>query len=176
MSETKASVLITGANGFVGSRLCRKFLAEGYHVIAGVRRTADLSLLHELDVTYRYGDITKPETLAEMFTGVDYIIHNAGVTKVKHSRAFFEINEGGTRNVFEAVAKHNPRVKKVVYISSLAAAGPAEDNRPIDENDPPRPITTYGKSKLAGEGVALSFAERFNQANNHLCHHKRCRD
>ena len=86
------------------------------------------------------------------------------VRKVKRRRAFFEINEGGTRNVFEAIAAHNPQVKKVIYISSLAAAGPATDNRPLDENDPPRPITVYGQSKLAGEGMALSFAERFNVA------------
>lgn len=156
----ESSVLITGANGFVGSRLCRRFLDEGFRVIAGVRKTADLSLLKGLTVEYRYGDVTQPETLPEMVAGVDYIIHNAGVVKAKRARTFFDVNEEGTRQLFEAVAAHNPQVKKVVYISSLAAAGPSIDGLAVTESDPPHPITTYGRSKLAGEQVALSYASR----------------
>ncbi len=161
MSTDKPSVLITGANGFVGSRLCRTFLREGYHVIAGVRKTSDLRQLQQLDITYRYGDVCQPETLPQMVTGVDFIVHNAGVVKVKRTERFFEVNEVGTRALFEAIAEHNPLVKKVVYISSLAAAGPSDGKSPRVEDDPPNPITAYGESKLAGEKVALSFSDRF---------------
>ena len=89
MSDSSLSILITGANGFVGARLCRKFIDEGFRVIAGVRKTADLSSLKEINVEYRYGDVTKPETLPEMVSGVDYIIHNAGLTKAKNKQQFF---------------------------------------------------------------------------------------
>lgn len=162
MSEEVPSALITGANGFVGSRLCRKFLDEGFHVVAGVRKTADLSLLDGLDLEYRYGDVTQPETLGDMVAGVDYIVHNAGVTKVKRKETFFSVNHQGTKSLFEAIAKHNPQVKKAVYISSLAAAGPSIGDKPLTEEDQPRPMTSYGRSKLAGERVALSFSNRFN--------------
>ena len=162
MPDSKPSVLITGANGFVGARLCRLFLDEGCRVIAGVRKTANLSQLEKLDVEYRYGDITRPETLPEMVSGVDYIVHNAGVVKAKRERTFFEVNEKGTRSLMEAIAQHNPLVKRVVYISSLAAFGPSQIGHPLTEDAPPQPLTAYGRSKLKGEQVALSFADRFN--------------
>lgn len=157
---TRECVLITGANGFIGARICRTFLDQGYDVIAGVRRTADLSLLSGLPVNLRYGDITKPETLPEMVRGVDRIIHNAGLVKATRPEQFFAVNEQGTRNLLEAVAAHNAGVKRIVYVSSLAVAGPSAPGRPVKETDPAKPITTYGRSKLAGELVALSFAGR----------------
>jgi len=160
--DSKRSVLITGANGFVGSRLCRHLREAGYHLIAGVRKSADLSLLRALDVEYRYGDITTPDTLPEMVNDVDCIVHNAGITKAKRKQRFFEVNEQGTRSLLEATLKHNPGVKRVVYISSVAAAGPSLPGHPIRESDPPHPITTYGESKLAGEKAALSFADRLD--------------
>jgi len=160
MSEPKETVLITGANGFVGSRLCAHLISQGFHVIAQVRRTSDLSLLRDLKVEYRYGDITELRTLPEMVAKVDYIVHNAGLIKAKRRQTFFDVNEQGTRSLLEVVEKHNPTVRRIVHISSVAAAGPSQPGRPVTESDQPHPITTYGESKLAGEKVALSFADR----------------
>ena len=162
MSDSNPSVLITGANGFVGSRLCRKLASESFHVIAGVRKSADLSLLQGVEVEYRYGDITRPETLPAMVSGVDYVVHNAGVVKAKDPRTFFSVNETGTKSLFEAIAERNPAVKKAIYISSLAAAGPSRGSGPVTEDDQPQPISTYGRSKLKGERAALSFSSGFN--------------
>lgn len=162
MNENKPSILITGANGFVGSRLCRKFLDQNYNVIAGVRKNSNLKKLDQLDVQYRYGDVLMPETLPDMVAGVDYIIHNAGVVKAKNKETFFNVNELGTESFLKAIEKNNPTVKKVIYISSLAAAGPSLNNKPVTESDMPRPITTYGHSKLAGERRTLSFSDRIN--------------
>ncbi len=162
MNQSAQSILITGANGFLGAQLCRKFLESGFHVIAGVRKTADLSMLEELEPEYRYGDVRSAESLAEMVTGVDYVIHNAGVIKAKKKRMYYDVNEKGTANLFEAISRHNPDVKKVIYVSSLAAAGPSRDGQPVTESDKPNPITIYGSSKLAGEVAALSYKEKFN--------------
>jgi len=160
MSDTRESVLVTGANGFVGSRLCAHLIQKGYHVIAQVRRTSDLSLLKDLSVEYRYSDVTAPETLPDMVRGVDYIVHNAGVIKARRRETFFAVNEQGTRDLLSSVVAHNPKVKRVVLVSSVAAAGPSTPGCPVRETDTPHPITTYGESKLAGERVALSFANR----------------
>ena len=161
-NSLRERVLITGANGFVGASLCQQLLNDGFKVFAGVRKSANLDLLDGLDVEYRYGDVTNPESLIELVKDVDYIIHNAGIVKAKKKQSFFDINETGTHCVFEAILKYNPNIKKVIYISSLAAAGNSVKNRPVTENDNPHPITAYGYSKLAGEKIALFYKDKLN--------------
>lgn len=160
MSNGKPSVLVTGANGFVGTRLCHLLLKDGFAVIAGVRKSSDLTSLESLNIEYRYGDVTLPESLPAMVADVDYIVHNAGITKARNKDDFHRINEQGTLALFEAASKHNQALKKIVYISSLAAAGPSVDGCPVMEDDKPHPITTYGRSKLGGEQAALGFADQ----------------
>jgi nucleoside-diphosphate-sugar epimerase len=139
-------------------------LEKGYHVVAQVRQNSNLALLDGLEVERRQGDITRPETLPDVVRGVDYVIHNAGLLKSRRRETFFEVNDRGTRNLLQALQRHNPEVRKVVHISSVAAGGPSRPGRAVKESDPPHPITTYGESKLAGEKTALSFADRFNVA------------
>jgi nucleoside-diphosphate-sugar epimerase len=158
---SKESVLITGANGFVGSKLCSRFLDEGYRVIAGIREGCDATRIIDFDIEYRFGDITEPDTLGAMTAGVDYIIHNAGLVKTKNPQNFFKINRDGTTNILEAAGK-NGSLKKFVLISSLAAAGPSKFGKPLTEEDEPQPLSVYGQSKLESEKEVLQRADRIN--------------
>jgi nucleoside-diphosphate-sugar epimerase len=160
-NDKKASILITGANGFVGSRLCRRFIDDGYNVIAGIRKGCDDSLINDLKIERRFGDITRPETLADMVAGVDYIIHNAGLVKARKIEEFDLVNRQGTKNILRAAEK-NGNPKKFILISSLSAAGPSEKGKPLTEDDPPRPITAYGRSKADAEAEALAFKDKVN--------------
>jgi len=95
-----------------------------------------------------------------MVAGCEYIIHNAGLVKASSLDQFFRVNERGTESLCRAVAEHNPSVRKLVYVSSLAVMGPSIDGSPIVENMTPSPLTTYARSKLAGEYAALRFSDR----------------
>ncbi len=159
--QIKEKVLITGANGFVGSHLCRAFLDEGYHVIAGVREGCDISMIEDLDLEYRFGDITLPKTLPEMVSGVDYIVHNAGLVKARDPKFFYTVNKQGTANIMAAAADVSG-LKKLIYISSGAAAGPSYPGKILTEAEEAHPLTEYGRSKLAGEQAVLNLIENVN--------------
>lgn len=154
------TVLVTGANGFIGSRLCRLLAANGYAIRILCRETSDLTLLKDIPLTKIIGDITRPETLPQAVAGVDYVLHLAGLIRARKISDFYFVNQQGTLNLANAVKNHNPGIKKFVLVSSLAAAGPASGT-PRKESDPPGPITDYGRSKLAGEEALRPFYDHF---------------
>lgn len=153
-------VLVTGANGFVGAHLVEALLLRGYEVRAQVRRTSDLSFLKGLEPELVYADLRQPETLLEPVSDCQVIYHVGGITKARNPSDFYRVNQKGTRNLLGAVAQANPNLERFVHISSQAATGPSRSNNPKSEDEPPRPITDYGRSKLGGEKEVLKFQDR----------------
>jgi nucleoside-diphosphate-sugar epimerase len=155
------TVLITGANGFVGSHLCEQFLIAGFRVKALVRKTSNLSNLKNLDIQYCYGDLNSADSLPDAVRGADIIINNAGITKALNLRRFEIVNAIGTLNIAKAAVEHAPKLSRFIQISSTAAVGPSTSLTPLTEASEPHPLTSYGRSKLAGEKIILSYADKF---------------
>lgn len=150
------TVLVTGANGFIGSRVCRLLAASGYAVRILCRETSDLKLLADIPYTKAIGDITKPDSLPPALFGVDYVIHLAGLVKARKVEQYFEVNQKGTLNLVNTIKNHSLPIRKFVLVSSAAAGGPST-GRPRTEADPAAPLTTYGRSKLAAEEAIRPF-------------------
>ncbi|HUU46853.1 MAG TPA: NAD-dependent epimerase/dehydratase family protein [Acidobacteriota bacterium] len=155
------TVFVTGANGFVGSHLARSLVAAGHQVRALVRPQADRALVADLPIEWVGGDLDDRDALRAGCDGADWVAHVAGRVKAPDRQAFFHANETGTRNLLESAIEAAPQLERFVYVSSLAAGGPVYDGQPRSESDPDHPITDYGESKLAGEKVAMSYADRF---------------
>lgn len=152
--------LVTGATGFIGSHLVESLIAHGYDVTCTVRKTSDLTWLKGLNITLVEADITDRESLVAPVQLADYIFHLGGITKAKKESDYYKINADGARILFEVCLEHNPGIKKIVHVSSLAAGGSAIPGRPRTETDTDSPLTYYGKSKLEGEKYAVEYSKQ----------------
>lgn len=151
-------VLITGANGFVGSWLA-SFLAERKHEVRClVREGSDRSALSHPDVKVVPGDVTQPDTLGPALEAVDVCYHLAGIRRGTTRDDFFRVNAEGTRLVAEAMVR--AKARRLVLCGSLAASGPSLSGRPRREEDPFAPEEWYGESKAEAERVLFSFKDR----------------
>jgi nucleoside-diphosphate-sugar epimerase len=146
-------ILLTGASGFVGSHIFDTLHARGLPTALLLRPTSDKRFIahHLPEVEVRTGSIGDPDSLRNALAGITHVVHCAGATKATRVSGFYEANQVGTGNVVAAVNEQKGRVQRLVHISSLAAAGPATREKPAREGDAPRPVSEYGKSKLAGE-------------------------
>lgn len=149
-------VLVTGATGFLGSHVADQLCARGDEVRALVRRSSKVDHLEKLGVELAYANLEKGEGLDSALDGVDAIVHCAGVVKALDEAGFHEVNAGGTRHLVDAARRLKRPLKRFVYISSHEAWGPAEPGVMPTEEMEARPITMYGRSKLAGEKFVLA--------------------
>ena len=147
--------LVTGATGFIGSHLVEELLKRGHSVACLVRKTSNLQWIDGLNVRLIYGDCAIKESLLNAAADFDYIFHLAGLTKAANEKDFFSANALGTENLINAVIEKNPAVKRFVYLSSLAAAGPSCNGAPSKETGEPKPVSAYGRSKLEGERIVM---------------------
>ncbi|HEV3050780.1 MAG TPA: NAD-dependent epimerase/dehydratase family protein [Longimicrobium sp.] len=156
MSRT---ALITGATGFVGGHLVRRLAAAGWHVRALVRATSDTRVLDEVGAERVHGDLGATDAIREGADGADTVFHLAALTIAKGEEPFQRANAQGTRNVVQGVLAATRRPRRLVYLSSYAACGPARHGRPRGTDETPEPLTAYGRTKLLGES-AVRQAER----------------
>lgn len=151
--------LVTGASGFIGHHLVRALRERDTQVICLVRKTSHVDRLDRLGAELVYGDITDFNSLVEPISECAVVYHLAALTTALSLEQLLRVNEFGSRNVAQACAQaKDPPV--LVMLSSLAAAGTSTDGTPLTESDEPRPISRYGRSKLAGEKVLTTYASR----------------
>jgi 2-alkyl-3-oxoalkanoate reductase len=146
-------VLVTGASGFLGSHVAELFAGEGHEVRTLLRNTSSRKFLgfpHEEAM----GDVTDASSLPAAVAGVDAVVHCAGLVMARTEAEFASVNEHGTTNLYRAIEAHAPDVRRIIYVSSIAAHGSSKNGRPRPPDAPPKPVTAYGRTKLAGELLA----------------------
>jgi len=159
MDLNGASVLVTGATGFVGPYLVQALAEKNARVnilSMGMDEIPSSLCAENLDIVI--GDVTKPETLDGITEGVDFVFHLAAISNVdyavKNPVKTYDVNVRGTLNLLEEVRK-NP-VQKFVYISSSHVYG-VPQYIPIDEKHPLAPREPYSASKAAAENIVTAY-------------------
>ncbi|HLO90062.1 MAG TPA: NAD(P)-dependent oxidoreductase [Lentimicrobium sp.] len=157
--ESKYNILITGASGFIGTILVDEALKRDYHVYVAVRKSTDISELTKKKVEILTFDYSDPVSMLSVLVGIpklDYVIHNAGVTKTLSRQEFTTVNFSNTVNLLLALSEPSVKPKKFVFVSSIAARGPiirgdelTAGNNSGSTNE--RPVSHYGMSKLLAE-------------------------
>lgn len=152
---TGQRVLVTGATGFLGTRLCERLTLDvGAYVTGLVRSYAKCARLARLPVTLAKGDVRDREAVRRAVAECDVVLHCAyGSSGTKTERR--ETTVEGTRHVLDAAHEAGARV---VHVSTVAVYGQAAP-RELDESAPRVPSgSSYGETKLLAENLALAFA------------------
>lgn len=153
--------LVTGATGFVGSRVARALLAAGWQVRALVRPSSTQSNLRGLSVETVTGDLTDAASLDRAVAGCQALLHVAADYRLGSSRPqeLYRSNVDGTRNILQAAVRAG--VQRIVHTSSVATIGLPADGSPGTEDTPVTledMIGHYKRSKFLAEQVAIETA------------------
>ena len=160
-------VLVTGADGFIGSHLTEMLLEQGYKVkaLSYYNSFNDWGWLNnvkhpELEVVT--GDVRDPHFCKHITQDVEIIFHLAALIAIPYSYvapdSYVDTNIKGTLNICQA-AKENG-VKKVLVTSTSEVYGTAR-YVPIDENHPKQPQSPYSATKIGADAIAMSFYTAF---------------
>ena len=144
-------VLVTGATGFVGSHLVEALRDRGDEVTALARSPTKAAPLSQAGVRVVPGDLHDPTALHKAVADQDVVFHVAGMIAAKSETEFLRANRDGTANLVDTAQRTGrPRL---IFVSSMAAGGPSRPGQPLRGDEPPAPLTQYGRSKLEAEAV-----------------------
>lgn len=161
-------VLVTGADGFIGSHLTEELLYVGYNVRALAQYNSfnywgwleDIEPNSQLEVIC--GDIRDLAFCREICEDIDLIFHLAALIAIPYSyrapESFIETNIKGTYNICQAAKELN--IKRILVTSTSEVYGTAQ-YVPIDEKHPLQPQSPYSASKIGADAIAMSFYNAF---------------
>ena len=161
-------VLVTGADGFIGSHLTEMLLEKGYDVkaLSYYNSFNDWGWLNDIkhpNLEVVTGDVRDPYFCKHITKDVEIIFHLAALIAIPYSYvapdSYVDTNIKGTLNICQA-AKENG-VKRVLVTSTSEIYGTAR-YVPIDENHPKQPQSPYSATKIAADAIAMSFYNTFS--------------
>jgi dihydroflavonol-4-reductase len=155
-------IFITGATGFVGGHVARRYAAEGASLRLLTRQTSRLDSLDGIDAEMVTGDLREPEKLRSAISGCDALVHVAADYRlwVRDPEQMYAANVGGTRELLKLAREIG--VPRVVYTSSVATMGFKVDGTIVNEETPVAladMIGHYKRSKFLGEQEAIQAAK-----------------
>jgi len=156
-----AKAFVTGGTGFIGRRLVRALAERGDDVTCLVRVSAfprHVAELRQYGAKLVEGELHGFPDILPMHAGVEVVYHLAGATRARNLLGFLNVNA----RVYDwlTVLSRHETPPAVVFVSSLAAGGPAPSGQLRAETDAPSPISNYGMSKLVAELLARSYADK----------------
>jgi len=162
-------ILVTGADGFIGSHLTEMLLAKGYRVRALSFYNSfnfwgwleGIPLKENFEVVC--GDVRDPHFCREITKDIDVIFHLAALIGIPYSYiapdSYVDTNIKGTINICQAVKEN--RCERLIHTSTSEVYGTAR-YVPIDENHPLQPQSPYSASKIGADQIAMSFNSAFD--------------
>ncbi len=156
-------VFITGATGFVGAHVARRYAAEGASLCLLTRKTSRLDALAGLSADLVTGDLREPEGFRSALSGCDALVHVAADYRlwVRDPQEMYAANVDGTRELLRMARETG--VQNVVYTSSVATMGFKADGSIVNEDTPVSladMIGHYKRSKFLGEQEAIRAAHQ----------------
>jgi NAD dependent epimerase/dehydratase len=161
-------ILITGADGFIGSHLTEMLVSKGYQIRALSQYNSfnnwgwleNVDCQDQIDIVT--GDIRDAHYCKQITKDVDIIFHLAALIAIPYSYvspdSYVDTNIRGTLNICQA-AKENGNIR-VIHTSTSEVYGTAQ-YVPIDENHPVQPQSPYSATKIAADAMAMSFYNSF---------------
>lgn len=160
MKSDKLKIVLTGANGFLGSHLVDRLLKESVEVHCIVRQSSNLKWLEGKNIHLHTCGLEDISSIAEVLKNVDYIFHLAGTVAALNYEDYLYGNVVLTENILEAALAHSDNLKNIVVTSSLAVGGPSDLDNRLSEEDGFNPVSLYGKAKVAQEEMCEKYADR----------------
>lgn len=161
-------VLVTGADGFIGSHLTEMLVKRGFQVraLAQYNSFNSWGWLDEVDCQQQIevvcGDVRDPQFCRTICSGIDTVFHLAALIAIPYSYqapdSYVDTNIRGTLNVCQAA--RDAGVKRLIHTSTSEVYGTAQ-YVPIDEKHPLQPQSPYSASKIAADAMAMSFFNAF---------------
>lgn len=168
MTDSSSTVLVTGADGFIGSHLVEALLRKGYKVRALTQYNSfnfrgNLEGISHPDLEIVAGDVRDPDFCRHIARGIDTIFHLAALIAIPYSYvapdSYVDTNIKGTLNICQAARDRG--VRRLLVTSTSEVYGTAL-YVPIDEKHPRQPQSPYSATKIGADAIALSFLNAFD--------------